>query len=295
MRSNGLTGGLILICIGIFWLLMNFGIINWSILDVMFQLWPLILIVIGINIIFKSKKFIRYITWGIFFVIIILFGFYNQYRFENDIVLDSNPNINIEKRAETTKGKLKLQLGSGNIKIKSTGDRLLRAKIPNSKVKKEVRFSNDNTNVDIDIEQRSDFIRFGDKKDYDYDLEIDETLLWNLDIDTGAINGTMDFSDLKVEKLDIDMGVSNLNLLFGDKQEKTKVDIEGGISNLEITIPENLGTEIQINGGLKNTNIHDLGWRKLGDKYISPNYDEAEKKLEIDIDTGIGRLNVREK
>lgn len=295
MKSNGQVGGLVLILIGAFWLLTNYGVINWSVFDVMFHLWPLILIVIGINIIFKSKSLIRYITWGLFFIIIILFGFYNQYKFKSDFVLGSNSNVNIENRSETTIGKLDLKIGGGNIDIRSTNDKLIKARIPNSRIQKKVRFSSDNTKADIDIEQKSDHISFGSKKDYDYDLELNENLLWNLDIDTGAVNGTMDFTNLKVKKLDIDMGVSNLNLLFGDRQEKTKVDIDGGITNLGITIPENLGVRIKIDGGLKNTNINKLGWKKTGGQYISPNYDEAEKKLEIDVDTGIGKLDVKVK
>lgn len=295
MKSNGQVGGLLLILIGAFWLLTNYGVINWSIFNVIFHLWPLILIVIGINIIFKSKSLIRYITWGLFFIIIILFGFYNQYNFESDLVLGSNSDVSIENRSETTSGKLDLKIGGGNIDIRSTKDKLIKARIPKSRIQKKVKFSNDNTKADIDIEQQSEHISFGSKKDYDYDLELNESLLWNLDIDTGAVNGTMDFTNLKVEKLDIDMGVSNLNLLFGDKQEKTKVDIDGGIANLEITIPENLGVRIEIDGGLKNTNINKLGWRKTGGQYISPNYDEAKKKLEIDVDTGIGKLDVRVK
>lgn len=293
MKSKGGIGGLILIFLGVFWLLTSFGVITWSFFDVMFRLWPLILVVIGINIIFRTKNYIRYITWGIFFITIVLFGFYGQYKYNNYVDFNTNPNFVEESHAETTSGKLKLQLGGGNIRINSIDDKLIKAKVPDLKVRKDIKFSNGNTKVDIDIEQKTDFVYLNKQKTYDFNFSLNDNVLWNIDIDTGAINGTLDFSNLKISKLDVDMGVSNLNLIFGDNQDHTKVDIDGGISNLEITIPEDLGVRVDFDGGIKNTNISKLGWKKTGDYYVSPNYDEATNKLEIDVDTGIGKFDVR--
>lgn len=293
MKGRGAIGGLILILIGIFWLMTSFGVITWSFFDVMFRLWPLILVVIGINIIFRAKSYIRYITWGIFFITIVLFGFYSQYNYENNVDFNTSPNFVQEGNPEITSGKLKLQLGGGNIKINSIGDKLIKAKVPDSEVRKDIKFSNNNTKVDIDIEQKSEFVYLNKQKSYDYNFNLNDNVLWNIDIDTGAINGTLDFSNLKISKLDIDMGVSNLNLIFGDNQDNTKVDIGGGISNLEITIPDKLGVRVDFDGGIKNTNISKLGWKKTAHYYVSPNYDEAVNKLDIDVDTGIGKFDVR--
>ncbi|SHJ69352.1 LiaI-LiaF-like domain-containing protein [Paramaledivibacter caminithermalis] len=292
MKSRGNLGGFILIFIGVFLLMSNLGIINWSFYGI-FRLWPLILIVIGINIIFRANNLIRYITWGIFFIIVILLGFYGDYKWKNDITFNSNPNFVQATHEKTSIGKLRLKLAGGNIKINSINDNLIKAKVSSSNVKRQVRFSDDKTKVDINIEQEIDFIKLNNKKSYDYNFNLNNNVLWDIDIDTGAINGTLDFSSLKISKLDMDMGVSNLNLKFGDKQDYTKVDIDGGISNLEITIPENLGVKADFDGGIKNTNISGLGWYKSGDSYISPNYENAEKKLEIDVDTGIGKFDVR--
>lgn len=295
LDRKGSFGGVVLVLVGLFWLLTNFGIVNWSLIDVMLRLWPLILITIGINVIFRDKVIIRYITWGLFFIIIISFGFYNQYRFGNGEFVNSDPNMTIESRTETTMGKLNLQLGGGSVEINSTDKALINATIPNNRVWKDVRFSNGNKRADIDIKQKSNFVHFGGNQSYDYDFSLDDKLLWDIDIDTGAINGTMDFSNLMLSKLDIDMGASNLNLIFGDKSEKTKVDIDGGVTNLEITVPKDIGVRIDIDGGIKNTNIRGIGWKKIDGSYISPNYDEAAKKLEIDVDMGIGKFDINVK
>lgn len=292
MDRKGNTGGLVLILIGLFWLMTNFGIINWSIFDVMFRLWPLVLIAIGINIIFRDKGIIRYITWGLFFIIIVAFGFYQQYSFGNAELLNSGANFAIEKREETTNGKLNLSIGGGTVEIDSTDENIINATVPDKWTWKDVRFNNGDSRVDIDIKQKSNFTKINRNKSFDYNFSLNDELLWDINVDTGAINGTMDFSNLKLAELDINMGASNLDLIFGDKAEKTKVDIDGGVTNLEITVPKELGVRIDIDGGIKNTNIRGADWKRVDGYYISPNYEDAAKKLDIDVDMGIGKFDV---
>lgn len=292
MDRKGNTGGLVLILIGLFWLMTNFGIINWSIFDVMFRLWPLVLIAIGINIIFRDKGIIRYITWGIFFIIIVAFGFYQQYSFGNAELLNSGANFSIEKREETTNGKLNLSIGGGTVEIDSTDENIINATVPDKWTWKDVRFNNGDSRVDIDIKQKSNFTKVNRNKSFDYNFSLNDELLWDINVDTGAINGTMDFSNLKLAELDINMGASNLDLIFGDKAEKTKVDIDGAVTNLEITVPKELGVRIDIDGGIKNTNIRGADWKRVDGYYISPNYEDAAKKLDIDVDMGIGKFDV---
>lgn len=76
MREKNITVGIGLIFLGIFWMFYNMGLIRWSIWSVISYLWPLIFIVLGMNIIFKDKKIVQTITWIIFFIIIIVFGLY---------------------------------------------------------------------------------------------------------------------------------------------------------------------------------------------------------------------------
>ncbi|WP_432408588.1 LiaI-LiaF-like domain-containing protein [Wukongibacter sp. M2B1] len=295
MKNRGIASGLILVFIGLFLLMTNLGIISWSLLDVMFSLWPIALIVIGINVIFRDRKTIKYLTWGIFFIMIIVFGFYQQYKFGDARLINKDSDIVIENRVETTNGKLNLQLGSGEIRMDSTDDNLISANIPKARVDKDVRFTNDNTKVNIDIEQKSDFFQIGNRKSHVYKFSLKDDLLWDIDIDIGAIDGTMDFSNIRLEKLDIDMGASDLNLIFGDKVDHTIVNIDGGVSDLQITIPENLGVRIDMDSFINDTNINRLGWRKGDDYYFSPNYEVAEKKLDIDIDMAIGDFNIKVK
>ena len=76
MKNEKLKLGIVLIVVGLFILLFRFGILDVrvinSIIGSLFALWPLILVVVGINMIFSSNKIVRTITWVSFVVLIIL-------------------------------------------------------------------------------------------------------------------------------------------------------------------------------------------------------------------------------
>lgn len=99
INTKKLTDGIILIGIGLLFLLKNLGIIHWSIFSVLFQLWPLILVVAGINIIFKNNAIITIITWGLFFMGIFFYGslFHRGYIDINSITNKILPIIKSKK------------------------------------------------------------------------------------------------------------------------------------------------------------------------------------------------------
>ena len=123
---NKIILGLIFITIGVFLLLANLGLINYNVFYSIFDLWPLLLIVIGINVIFKGNKIIPYITWLLFFIILIVYGVYTQNSVaETEGIFKEN--VVMEKRPETRYGNLDLDLGASTIGINSTNEELISA------------------------------------------------------------------------------------------------------------------------------------------------------------------------
>ncbi|KPU42288.1 hypothetical protein OXPF_40730 [Oxobacter pfennigii] len=87
MKKESIGAGIFLVSLGLLFLLINFGVLDWSIFEAFFDLWPGILIVIGLNIIFNNNRIIKIITWLIFLAAVIAYGYY-----DNNIL--SQPGIN---------------------------------------------------------------------------------------------------------------------------------------------------------------------------------------------------------
>ena len=63
-----------------------------------------------------------------------------------------------------------------------------------------------------------------------------------------------------------------------------------GLGSLELRVPEGLGVKIVKNTFL--TSFDSEGLVKRGDAYYSLDYEDAHRRITIDIDAAFGRINV---
>lgn len=73
-RNSNVGIGIAFIIAGVMLFAYQFGYIDLKIFWSLFKLWPLILIVIGINIIFKGNNWIKWFSWIMLIFIIIIYS-----------------------------------------------------------------------------------------------------------------------------------------------------------------------------------------------------------------------------
>jgi hypothetical protein len=290
VKNKNIGPGIILILLGIFWMLENLGFITWSLWDGINDLWPLIFVVIGLNLLFKKNTFLPMITWILFFLVVIGYGFFQGQRIEQLETVNGG-NVRIANESGANRGRLDLDLGGGSIYIGNTKEFLVDASIPNPYVKNKVNRQDGGKRVDVQFEEQSNkFIKLG--KNMNYQFNLNDEIVWDLDIDMGATSGTIDLSQLNVRDIDLDAGAADVKLIFGDKIETVNVKIDTGASSIDLSIPEAVGTKVKLDGALKSSNLKNLGWKYEQGVYQSSNYDSAQKKINVDLDMGAGSLDV---
>ncbi|MDF2547961.1 MAG: hypothetical protein K0R93_2859 [Anaerosolibacter sp.] len=290
VKNKNIGAGIILILLGIFWMLENLGFITWSLWDGINDLWPLVFVIIGVNIIFKKNAFVPMITWILFFLILIGYGFFQGQRLGQLSPINGG-NVQITKETGASRGVLDLDFGAGNVFIGNTKEFLVDANVPNAYIQNKVSHRDGGKTVDVQFkEKKHRFII--QRKDRDYHFRLNEDMLWDIDMDMGAANGTVDFSQLNVKDIDIDAGAVDLELVFGNIIEMANVKIDAGAANINMTIPDTVGVKVKLDGALKDSNLKELGWNNQEGVYLSPNYEDAEKKINIDMDMGAGSLDV---
>jgi len=295
MKNRGIGIGIFLLLMGIILLLINMGIINWSIFDAILDLWPLFLVVIGINIIAGKKQVVRIITWVLLLAVLITYGYINSERYKHDIVQDKNNMYTAEKLPETEKGDLKLTLGGLSFDIRSGSNYLFEGTSTKPVIKHQVDYDEGNRIARIDIKQAKERIiesHVGNRDDYSYRLNLNDNVKWNINAKVGAVSGTMDLSDIKVDNLDADIGAGKLSINFGTANEITNVKINAGASKVELVFPEEAGVKLKVKGALTDTELEDLNWEMEDGYYVSPNYDIAQSKINVDVSMGVGQLSV---
>jgi hypothetical protein len=71
------------------------------------------------------------------------------------------------------------------------------------------------------------------------------------------------------------------------------VRIEAGAASIVLRVPENVAARIRVGGALSGVQVDRDRFPRQGDVYQSPDYETAENKAEIHVETGVGSITVR--
>jgi len=295
MKHRPIGFGIFLLCIGIIWVLVNLGVITWSIFDSLLVLWPLILVVIGVVVVFRENAIVRIVAWLLFLAVIVSYSYYTKSDTGNGNTSARSDKVAVEKLDQTRFGNLKLSLGGIRLNVDSDTANLLDAEVEDPYVQNTIDYKNDKETAVLDFSRNRRGFFAGIKhlgKEYDGEFHLNRDVVWDMDVKVGAAGGTIDLSEIKVRNMDVDAGACNLEMIFGSSYDTTNVKIDAGASKLKLVFPGTAGVRIKVDGLLSKEDLDRLGWERREGFYESPNYSEAESKIDLDIDMGAGKLLV---
>jgi hypothetical protein len=125
-----------------------------------------------------------------------------------------------------------------------------------------------------------------------WDLRLSRAVPLDLDIDLGAGRNELDLRGLRLEALAIDMGVGEVHLdLQGPHERSFDVRIDGGIGSAKVRLPSEVGVRVRVDGGLGSVDAR--GLTKRNGAYVNEAYGRSPVTIEVDVDAGIGSLELR--
>ena len=327
MKANKIIKGFTFLLIGTILLANTLEILEWSVWSNIIKLWPLLIVSLGLSLIFRGRSLSFMGPLIIFLGIIVGVGAsYVGINFEGEIVrevktLSREIVIEVEKVPETEvapeveitpeteeapeaeealetkeyleieRASIKLNLDVGKLTLGESTP-LLYECISQYRYKEFEpfeKFSSTEKEADIliyhsPVTKR----RISNNIRNHWQLKLNNKIIYNLSIKTGAIDTDCNLSDFKVEKLYIESGASNINLVI--PQYDSKIIIDTGASNIDIAIPKNVGATVSIDSGIAIKDLDDF--IKRNSTYISNNYNSSEFKVEIEIDCGVSHIDI---
>jgi len=140
------------------------------------------------------------------------------------------------------------------------------------------------------VERRSRSFHFGNVRNT-WDIELTNRIPLDLDFDFGAGEARLDLRGLQLRSLAVDMGVGELTLdLSGDRSESLNASIDGGVGQANIYLPSDIGVRVRVDGGLGSVDAP--GFAKNGHDYTNAAYGRTKIQIFLDIDAGIGQVNL---
>lgn len=294
--------GLFLILLGLVFFANMYGFLPWDFWINVLDLWPLLLIVAGIALFFNKR-----IPFSAVLVVFLLGLVGYSYvlgspSLDNRIPLVKGTVKNMELSAPldpvVKKAEVTLNLGgvdldvrgvegvsNSNQVVSGTYDWSGRANFGAPEF--NYKTNGDTMKIEFSSEKRAG----SGENELQLNLS-DQVYYRNVKLNAGAVKGTLDFSRLQVEDLDISTGASDIELRFGDTGGKTKVDLSTGATKLNLVVPENVGLKINISGIASETNFTGDGLILSSEDWVSPNYEEVKTKIEIEISMAAGKINL---
>jgi len=325
MKANKIIKGLTLLLIGLVLLANSLEILDWAVWSNIFKLWPLLLVSLGISLIFKDRSLSFLSPLIIFLAILIgVTTSYTGISFEGEIIrevktlsreivlpIEKIPEEELTSEAEMapeteatleseviseavvspeiTKASIALEFSHGEFTLNKATN-LLYECISQYRYKafepfEEYSLTENEANILIShLEVKGQYYNAKN----DWKLKLNNQIIYDLSIKSGAISANCDLSNFNIEKVLIKSGVSNINLIA--PKYNSKITIDTGVSNIDIGIPKNVGARIIIDSEISTKNLDNF--IKADDVYLSNNYNNSEFKTDIEIDCAVSRINI---
>jgi hypothetical protein len=297
-HRGSITGALFLICLGIFFLLLNL-MPNFDPWSTLFRYWPVVLILLGLGKIWdayrtrqdpnaRDRDSSGTVAALLVFLAIIGFALMVGRGGSAATVHDAQA---IELQGATSVN-ADIEMPAGKLVLNGGSSRLLDADFNyrTAEGKPRVEYVVTDGKGQLGIIQNEKHIHFGGRRN-DWTLRFGNNIPLDLKLELGAGQSNLNLNGVNVTRVEINIGVGQMNLdLTGDRKEDLHVDVQGGVGSARIKLPKNVGVRVNASGGIGTVSRN--GLRRDGDAYVNEAYGKTHATIQLNVQGGVGEISL---
>ena len=319
MNAKRISWGMVVLFVGFILLFSNLGYINfnWS---AVFSLWPVLIILIGVGYLLPEKNESRYIMVFVTLAVLALFTYQGltvpkNKSFLDRVFNDHNNDFELDSSSSKADGSaaaskhfeqpydpaieeadLSIEGGAVGYRIGEPTDQLFSADAKSSFSNfslKEVRSGN---RADLEFKMSNEDGKRTDKDNgsNSVTMHLNANPIWNISLEIGAGSASFDLSPYKLKSLSIEGGVASVKMKVGMPQKKdSEINFEGGLASFELEVPKDAACRIIMEAALSSKNLDGFSKQEDG-SYVSGNYNSADKRYIINIESGLSSVKVKQ-
>ncbi|MGY0373900.1 toast rack family protein [Clostridium sp. JNZ J1-5] len=218
----------------------------------------------------------------------------------NGPVSTKDKKITVDKKVIELEGvkkaNIKLSMGVGDLIIDKNTDKLMEGEFsyrdPEWKPEVDYKVNGNEGELKINQPHTQDVnVKMG-KNDYKWNLMINKHIPMNMDVELGVGKGDINLKEVNIKNLNIKTGVGDIVIdLTGDYKEDVNLTIEGGVGNTIVYLPKNIGVKVKAERGIGAIKTNEL--KKEDDFYVNDSYKKTKNNINVDIETGVGRIEFK--
>ena len=277
-----------LVLVGVVALLANTGAISPDRLYQLLDLWPLILIVIGLELIIRRGMPGARGDLAAALVVLLAIGGALAY-----VAVAPNPGAtktfdSSSSLGGTGQGNLEIDAGAARITIRGAdlGSELYRAHIEYSGNQPEITFDPSNGNLKI-AQSNTDSLTFFRERRFTLDLTLNASLPWTIVENSGATADRLDFSGMHVGSILLSTGASHDDITLGRASGIVPVTINGGALTVKLHRPSGTAASVSVSGGAVSLDADGNRSRAVGRlSYSTPDFAGANDGYRVEVNGG---------
>jgi len=283
-------------------LLYNLGWLNWSVVSRIAAYWPLLLILLGAQLLIQGRVSRRLATISaavlVILVLLAIMAGIASIPGATGAAGSSRTTSYSGSLASLSSARLNLSVGSTQLAVDSAdlGEDLYRASITLPEGDRPTVTKGENGTVNVQTPNRSGFQWPFYGSQSRVQVTLSNHLPWSIDANAGASNGDLDLSGLRLGALSLESGASDLQVRLPTPAGTLPVQVSGGALHLVLTRPAGVETRVSLNGGASNLTVdgnHFNGFAREGQAFVSPGYATATDRVDIGISSGASDVTVR--
>ncbi len=304
-RGFSVLGPAILIGLGIIFLLNSLDIVPWTVWGTLWRFWPVILILVGIQIILGRTG----VGWGISMVVTVLLVVVlvgaalaaAQAGWGVPIEMDTagqGQNVSVDKDLSSfQEARVTIEFGAGRLSLDSlpaASDRLVVVDYKSGTLGRSPRLRlQEQGRVGVLQITGGDGFRFGRTAQADeWNVHLSRSIPLDLTVRMGAADGSLDLTDLRARTLNLDIGASSTVVRFPAGAGATRAFVNAGAASLTLEFPPGVGARIVADSGLASIDAAPR-FSRSGGVYTSEDYQTATNRLDVELKAGVSSLKIR--
>jgi hypothetical protein len=288
--------GFILILIGLVLLGNELG--WWSVINLssLWIYWPLLLVILGVAIATKHWR-VGNLLMALVVLASLVFVYFTGIVGEKNLPAQSEAELATTEFSESVpldikKAKIIIDSGVIELGVTCSTDKLV-----------EGTYKSNNGEPKITQKTEGDILIYTIKTDKSYDLfgrnnghnelslALSDSLPIELEINSNASDLSLDLEQATLDNLKINSGASAITLVVGEKiANNANLSIKSLASNLNVKVPQTVGTDLTINAPLSSSNLDNLNALSRN-HYLTDNFSDMDKKITLTINGGASAID----
>ena len=286
--------GIFLLFLGTVFLLQTLNILPWGLWENLWRFWPVLIIIIGLSILLR-----RYNPWLVSgLILVLLFACLGiaYWQYSPHLPGGETTKSYSEPLGSLEHAQIEIDFSAGSLNISSlplNSPNFVEADSEARNGNMLVAFQSQDSEGTLHLKTDQVDRRFPNEAGSRWEVSFTRNIPLTIQVKSAASNLELDLSELEVTELQMDIDIGNSIVKMPFSAGTTLAYIKADLANVEVTIPEGVATKLKIDTDLSVLNVNESRFPKKGDYYLSPNFESAENRIELELDCDLSRVQVK--